>query len=362
MNGNASLVFDGTVVRLSYFSGRVVKKTEERDFSGILNKQFIDVDELRQVVDEMFIDILSEQKMKITNLYITVPPEFVFSDTKNAHLSFQKTKKVSEKTRVELLSQASDEIDGSSIIDKDIVYYRPDGGGAIYNMVGSSATKIDAVINVVYAEKYFTQTVMDILHGVYFKNVKFVCENQAVARYLVPTSVRDNTCVIIRSSMFTTSISVVVGESIVAMKTYGMGFVHIINDLCVVESVDHITASALCEKAALNVKFGVSDVYSIYHGTVRKDFSASKINQIISSRIEEIAKEATKIISEFGEPLFKKNIFFCGGYIDNIQGAKFIMQEEIGINMEQLVCPLSSSRESDAVLSGAIAQVIAENK
>ena len=349
---NAFLFFDGTKIIIALIEKGRVKACVERDFGGILHREFVNPDELGYLFEGMLLELLGKNKYKTSVLVISVPPEFVHSGTGVARLNFPKAKRVTEKDKNDLLDQVSFDYQDRVVIDKDIIYYKVNGESSTYNVLGESASLLEALVKVASVERRFIATVTDALPRGLFKSIRFICGTLAIARYLIDETTRDQTCLLVSSGMFATSISVITGEHIIAQESLNMGLAHVINDVCIVKNVDHLVAESLVKKATLCVKHSDRAQYTLVSGD---KYSAREINEIIASRIEEVAEELRGLIQDLDRGLLSRPVFVCGGYLDLITGGRQVLQDGLRIALEQLVCPLSNSQAMREVLLNALA-------
>jgi hypothetical protein len=296
----------------------IVKKRAAMPYSGILAGEFVDPSELPYITQELVKSVKGGG-----TVCIAVPACFIKVSVKSEIKEFEKPQKITRKDTDALLN------DGSA------VYFKIDGGKPIMNANGHTAQKtLQAFSSHIKVLQDFTTPLKTC--GAFmraYKNVEYVPTTLAEANYLVPTEIRDKTCVLISCGMFTTSISVVTGDQLVATETCFMGTAHLLNDV-----------SLMLRKPYLHAKELITN-FRDEPGTV---------HEIIGARVGDIGEQLFAYINNIDRGLFIRPFYICGGHIDAISGARERLEKSLKVKISQLKCPFNETNAPDQVSRDAV--------
>jgi cell division ATPase FtsA len=213
---------------------------------------------------------------------------------------------------------------------------------------GATANSVTAFYTIVGAVDNFLSAVPADIAGKYgFKNIKFVPLPSAEA-FLVPESVRDGGCTIIRNDFFTASIVHVLGDSATYISTYNVGIGRIIDDIMESFSVSYEVAVKLLSQSTATVNAGIDDNYIVN----RKSFPAQMVNKLVKKQLTHIGKELRK------EDMAVM-VYFSGERLDEIFGAVNIISNEIGAQAEMAVDSLTKeNRHPDTTLNALLRYIV----
>jgi len=327
MKTAAVLFFGGervslTVARAGVNGTHIVKNRSTRPYSGIVGGEFVNNEELTAVLHALVEEVFGRKKRRSPiELTIGVPPCFLGVDVSTAEKTFDKPKKITQRDILDLLRGGR------------AVYYKIDGGNALIDAVGFTATRtLQAQVSKLTISDRFARQVATALVGI--RGVvprKLIPSVQAEAVYLIDSHVRDKTCVLISSGMMTTSVAVVAGDELCALETFDMGSAHAINDVSIVMSVAYGKAREM-----VNMPNNI------------------RIAAILEARFEDMAEQVADILKCMDKNLMKKPFYICGGHVDAMMGARKLFERALNVKITPLVCPFTESNVPDEVSRDAV--------
>lgn len=298
-----------------------IKKAEARvPFGGIVNGEFVDVDELPSAFAGLIEKIGSTH---LGTLTVGVPSCFVSVTSDEQKLTFAKPHKITERDTADLIG------------DGRAVYYRIDGDKPVINPVGS-VVQHELLAGISYIT--ISQSFCDVLRKFAamtraFKKINMIPVVLAEAKYQISQHTRDRTCVVISCKMLSTSVAAIMGDQIVAVETFHMGTAHVINDIMNFSHVDFATAKANY--------FGLKT-------------TTAQMYPIAKARIDEIADQIRSIVKNIDNKLFERPFYILGGHIDAIVGCVEALEKSFGVTITPLVCPFTESNAPDKVSIDAV--------
>ena len=354
----AVMFFGGTEVTLAVATQAgesfQIKSRVSADYSGIFDGNFVDEAELVHVMNDLVNNALENMTLKIEKLYIGVPPVFCDLIVRDAAQHFNRPRRVNQNDIRKLIQGCTYYADDRTVIGKDILFFKLDDGRAVIHAAGTSCAKLEAKIGIISCRNVFVEAVMSALFGTYFSRIEFISQTAAEALYYIENDVRDRTCVLVSCGMFSTTVSVAAGEGLCFMESFHMGTAHVINDLCIVLGVDHVAATALLAGVVLSINAEEGECYEIETNGKREQFSITKVNDIVKARLEEIAEGIKTLLNKAEDRVNSDRIFICGGEVDAIIGARDFLSKEIGVHIDQCLCPLTRQNTSKQVLANAL--------
>ena len=84
----------------------VVKGKRELAYEGFFEGEFLDLEELEQVIEKIISDLRSDCKEPFTRLYVGIPGEFVTVVLKEKTISYERKKKITQREVNELYDEA----------------------------------------------------------------------------------------------------------------------------------------------------------------------------------------------------------------------------------------------------------------
>ena len=333
------LTIGGTTLTLALVCKRSkqVRAKSIVPFSGILNGEFVDRQELPRIVAELIVET-DAFSMQAREIFVAVPDVFVTVKTKEIISEFGFKKKVG----IDSLLKADDfheSLEGYILHSHDL-YHLIDDETAASSVIGKQARKVATMHSVILGCPHFAQALHESL-SIQFTDIKFVPQALCDALYLLNQDIRDQTCTLVHFSMFDTTVIVVCGDGVLHIDTVPIGYAHVLNDLCIVKEICHDTAKTLIGHVCLSLNHEPGDMFEIKVENELKKFQKMEVCNIVKCRVEELAEELQVSIKSFDEKLFNRPVHIYGGYADSIKGTKLLLSKIFGAVADSALCPQS---------------------
>jgi len=214
-----------------------------------------------------------------------------------------------------------------------------DYGRKVLNPVGETTSKLNILISYILTEKSFIETISNILNDLEIYELDFIASSLSEALFLTEPEMRDNGLILIDCGYITTSVSLVKGDGILALKAFSMGGGHITGDLCQCLNLSFSQAENLKRKVVLSLDATDNDFYEVNIDGKMQPVSAKLVNEIILARLDMFSDVFNKILnsSEFNtqnKPFIP--ILITGGGLNYLKGAKDYLSKQMGKNLEYI--------------------------
>ena len=336
----------------------------ESEYAGFLNGEFLEPDKLKVAMGVAITNAEENAKCSIHQLYIGVPAEFCYCICKNASLNFQKLKNVTKNDIAELFMQANNFSDVKShmVINQSSIYYVLNDSVKAVNPIGMSAQKLSASLSFVLAENNFIELINSFMYDLEISSVEYISTELAQALFLLDEDERDAYAIMVDCGYITTSVSLIKGNGLLSLSSFSLGGGHITADLSECLKIPFSEAEALKRKIVLSIEPSEKDSYEVVVDSQPTPISSAVANDIVESRIEDIARGILKCIStwKYEYPDFIP-IYITGGGLSYLKGAKDLLSKMIGKNIE-VIAPATTQynkphlSSSLALLNSALSQ------
>ena len=329
MKNVAVLFFGGEIISVTLATEgvngtHIVKGRGEYFYSGIVNGDFVDPDELGAVFAACIKDAYKTAKnFNVNKIYVGVPPYFTSAAISSAEITYPKPRKITVKDIQHLLCGGR------------AIYYKIDNGNAIIDALGYTAHRLEAQISRLVIKDSFIKQVGAALAGTRLSKAEFIPTVLAEAVYLIDEEIRDSACVLISCGMFTTSVAVIAGDELASIATFEMGLAHAINDVSIVMKISYPRAKEMVTDPNLFIKGGT-------------------VKEIIKARLEDMAERIYGVINKIDKKLFKKPFYICGGYVDAFPGARELFEKAFDVQITHGVCPYTEKNIPDDITRDAV--------
>ena len=320
----------------------IIKGRAEVGYSGIVNGEFVNVEELAGIVTTVIAEAMKNARIRVDKIYVGVPHRHTYCTVEQTGLHFEKPHKITRHDMQKMLNSVHHNSD-DLLIQKNIVCYYVDGGHPLHDAVGLVCSDLTARVSIVVADSYFTENVREVVAKDF--KLEFLPSALAEAMYLIDEDTRDRTCTLISCGMFSTTVSVISGDGLVSTNSFNMGRAHVVNDVSIVLETDYNSASALLDKVILSVKMNEHDNYELITTKRKLNFAAETVNDIIKARLEVIAENITRLIRRTDPNLLTYPIYITGGTTDTILGARDFLEKAIAAPITQCVCPFTKQNK-----------------
>lgn len=279
-----------------------IKGFSQSVYGGYMNGEFLEPEKLPLVVQDCIADAQNNAFLNITDLCVGVPAEFSAVVVKDVSIDFEKKRKVTNDD-IESLFELADDFGSSpthQVANKCPIYYVTDNGTKVIDPIGVATTSLQAILSFVLVEKNFWGFVNRILSPLGFRNVEFFSEPLSECLYLLDPEVRDGFSILVDCGYLSTSVSLVMGDGLLCMRSFSLGGGHIMADMCSAFKLTPEQAENLKQQIAFDVEPTEADSYIIKNADGEDiSINAVEANQVAKYRIEQIGKMIKKCLKDF---------------------------------------------------------------
>lgn len=332
-------------------------------YAGFGNGEWVKPEELGEAINKAITAAESNSGIKITHLYVGVPGEFTAVDCREVNVALPKRRKINDNDVLALMD-AGDDFDQSvsEVINIQPIYYNLDNDRRVLQPVGIISSKLGGVLSYITAEVRFTGFIRKILADMGITSVEYVSSVLAESLLLFDETERDNTAVLIDVGYFTTNVAVIRGDGILSLGSFSLGGAHITGDLAEALGISFTDAENLKRKVVLSINASDNDIYEIGGDNGVKTLSASLVNEIVIHRVFVIGKMVEKCLEmcKYETPDYIP-YSLTGGGISYIRGAKDVLSQKLGRNVEVVTPRLPQVNKPDMSSSWGLLDMAIKN-
>lgn len=332
-------------------------------YAGFGNGEWVKPEELGEAINKAITAAESNSGIKITHLYVGVPGEFTAVDCREVNVALPKRRKINDNDVLALMD-AGDDFDQSvsEVINIQPIYYNLDNDRRVLQPVGVISSKLGGVLSYITAEVRFSGFIRKILADMGIASVEYVSSVLAESLLLFDETERDNTAVLIDVGYFTTSVAVIRGDGILSLGSFSLGGAHITGDLAEALGISFTDAENLKRKVVLSINASDNDIYEIGGDNGVKTLSASLVNEIVIHRVFVIGKMVEKCLEmcKYETPDYIP-YSITGGGISYIRGAKDVLSQKLGRNVEVVTPRLPQVNKPDMSSSWGLLDMAIKN-
>jgi len=237
------------------------------------------------------------------------------------------------------------------VLQTSPICFELDNGEQVIDAVGCVSSTLCATISFTLCERRFIGLVLKAIDKLRIKNIEFVCEPLAEALYLIEPRKRDNSVVLVDCGYLTTSVSVVVGDGIVHLRSFALGGGHISQDIAEYLKVPFTVADSVKKQLVLTGKPAGSEklIVTVKDNDIKID--TQECYEIAVAKIRQIGKMIQKCLEDCNiNDLDSMPIYLTGGGISYLKGVTNVLESVldqsvviIGPDVPQMSEPVNSA-------------------
>lgn len=296
--------------------------SETMQYDGFMDGEFFSTEQLFKVVGDLIAQIENRLNNKVTNLHIGVPSEFSACVCKRVKRTFVPAQKIKEQTIVELFDGINDfgKKDEFDVISFSPLQYELDGVVSC-KLTNKRISQFVMDCSYILVKKSFVEIIKQMTDSLGITDIDFISTALAQAQYARKDKDSDtklNSIAIVDIGHITTSVAVAKGEGLLMLSSFSLGGGHITADLMQVNNLGYQEADLIKRKVSLTIEAPKDEKYIVYNGDKKIKAIISITNDIVKSRLENIANVVNKILSN---DTFKDTlIYLTGDGVCNFRG------------------------------------------
>jgi len=304
------------------------------DYAGFIDGEFLEPDNLVETITNTMELIKKVYPKRIDRMFVGIPAEFLNYAIKNLKADYA-TKVVIKKRHIDELFETigdTDLDDNLTVVSKSPIYYVLDDGVQTNDPEFSFSKNLAVKSSFLLAKTTFLEFIETILSQCGIKETIFVPVPLAIDTMLLPNEVKQNGAIVIDFGYVSTTITSIVGEGIVDMKTFGIGDGHVSADLAEILKLSYLEVEKLKKEVILTLEANPMDNYEIIdENNETKRINAGTTNEIIIARLESFADLINKILLGFQyKQDITKPIYITGSGLVYINGVRNILTRLLG--------------------------------
>ncbi len=330
-----------------------VKGYSKSFYAGFLDGEILEPDELEEVLCKTISTAESNAHTRITHLYVGAPAEFCVCEVCTKTIKFSRRKRITERDIQSIFNKTNDYYSNPThkVLQTSAICFELDNGEQVIDAVGCVSSTLRATISFTLCERRFIGLVLKAIDKLRIHNIEFVCEPLAEALYLIEPRKRDNSVVLVDCGYLTTSVSVVVGDGIVHLRSFSLGGGHISQDIAEYLKIPFAVADSVKKQLLLTGKPANSEklVVSVKDNDVTID--TQECYEIATAKVRQIGKMIQKCLEDCSiNDLETMSIYLTGGGISYLKGVTNVLEsvldqsvEIIGPDVPQMSEPVNSA-------------------
>lgn len=316
-----------------------VKAKGMSDYAGFMDGEFLEPNALRNNIYKAISEAEKSLKKKIKRIYVGVPAEFSYNQCLPLELAFTSKTKIKQRHLNKLFAINKDKVSSqtSKVINKVPVYYTLDDGNKIVDPVACVSSSIKSYTSFILANNNFINLVSKALFDIGVNNFEFVSSNLVESLYLIEPETREKSAILIDCGFITTSVTHILSEGIIDLKSFSLGGGHITSDLSEVLSIPFYSAEQLKRKLVISLDAKPQDYYEAIVNNKITKFSAKTANDISLARIDMICEAILKSFEDFIHPIMPSvSVYLTGGGLSYIKGVKDYLSKYLNYDINIL--------------------------
>ncbi len=310
----------------------VIRAVGRTEYNGFDEHDWYELETIYPSICDAIAQVEKKIGTSVKEIFVGVPGAFCATATSEASVTFHSKKKIDSDDVKEVVKKANIFDSGTeySAMTGKPVYFILDGALKTFEPIGSVASKLTALVSFSFMKNNFRNSVSDALSRKGIKKITYINTCDAQSQFIAQNALQTDYCIVVDVGHITTNVMLCGGKSLLFSKTFALGSGYLASDLCQVEGCDFRTASAALEKVNLSLEFHDADVYNVGGRT----FDAKRTNEILKSRIEQIANYIIKSFQYCDKEIpFNTPIVLTGGGLTYLRGGVHTLSTFLGKNV-----------------------------
>ena len=313
----------------------VFKASRTEPYDGYDESAFFDTDKL---TDAIYRAVSAVERMcgtRLRRLYVGVPGAFTRVIPREQNIAFPKRRVIGQRDLAELFESGKEPPEGYRCIRATSMIFVTSDDRRVIDPVGLSSASLSGVLSYFYCSNYFAETMERIFNKMKI-SLSFLPSEYAMATYLVPSETRDEYALFLDVGFMSTSLCVLLGNGILAQRTYFVGKGQIIALLMQRFSLPYDAAAALLSRANLFARSNAGKTEVSMQG-VSYEVETDKLVDTVKEGLDAVCEAIGGFLEECsGKELDFKPLYVTGEGISEIRGAIEHVSRRVSRVCEQL--------------------------
>lgn len=320
----------------------VIQGMHTQPYKGYADAEFFDTRDLQEAVFAALDEASAEAGVRVRELYIGVPAEFLLVRTQRCFMRFENKRKV-VRADVQALyaSDPQEDFGGAAVIRKEAAYFVLSDRRRAFDPVGMVSSSLEGQFCYFLADGRFIDCMDNFLAEYGVRRREYLPAAQAQALYLLPRSVRAAGAILWDVDQISMSFSVVEGEGVVWQQACSAGGGHVTAQIYFEEKsaseIPFYVLEALVGKINLASmdEAGVTVEYTDRQATYT--VSVAFLKSCVQDGLDMLCDIFGQFFEMSGDPgLYYRPIYLTGGGITEIRGVREYLSMRLGRTVEIL--------------------------
>ena len=313
----------------------VFKAIHTEEYDGYDESVFLDEVGLASAIVSSVTAVERISGERIRGLYVGVPGAFTRVVPKEQLVGFPKNRIIGQKELDALFASGQKAPKGYRFIRATSMIYVTADDRRVVDPVGLSSTSLSGVLSYFYCSDYFAGRMEHIFADMQI-SLRYLPTQLAMATYLIPSETRDEYALFLDVGFMSTTLCVLLGNGILAQRTYFVGKGQIAYHVMQRFSVSYESALSLLSKSNLFSKNNGAKM-EITEGDVTHEIDMDALVDTVKEGLDEICEKIGAFLDECsGKELDFKPLYVTGEGLADIRGALEHISKRISRVCEQL--------------------------
>ena len=272
---------------------------------------------------------------RLKELYVGVPGAFTRVVPKEQLVGFPRIRTIGQREIDMLFASGQKAPSGYRFIRATSMIYVTADDRRVVDPVGLSSTSLSGVLSYFYCSEYFAKTMGRIFSDMQIE-LHYLPTEYAMASYLIPSETRDEYALFLDVGFMSTSLCVLLGNGVLAQRTYFVGKGQIAAVLMQRFSLSYEVACAFLAKANLFARSHAGKTEVTVQG-VSFELETDDLVEAVKEGLDGICEALGGFLEECsGKELDFKPLYVSGEGLDGVRGALEHISRRVSRVCEQL--------------------------
>ena len=313
----------------------VLKASRTEPYDGYDENAFFDTEKLSDAVYHAVSAVERICGERVKKLYIGVPGAFSRVIPREQVIGFPKRRAIGRRDIHALFASGREQVEGYRCIRTTGMIYVTSDDRRVIDPVGLSSVSLSGVLSYFYCSDYFCETMERIFSGMKIE-LAYLPAEYAMATYLIPSETRDEYALFLDVGYMSTSLCVLLGNGVLAQRTYFVGKGQIAAVLMQRFSLSYEVACAFLAKANLFARSHAGKTEVTVQG-VSFELETDDLVEAVKEGLDGICEAIGGFLEECsGKELDFKPLYVSGEGLDGVRGALEHISRRVSRVCEQL--------------------------